>query len=145
MPLTCSNQRSCAIIYGQLPASPEKDLASQQTPFFSLPWAIFLRFPGASPGRYVHNSGMGFTSGQTPHLFVRTILRRKRHLATENGWTPCYYSGIRRVMRIAFQDLILHSYCFFPRFPHLLSRTQVLDWRSRRQTEWHEVELNFGE
>ena len=37
-------------------------------------------------------------------------------------------------MRIAFQDLILHSYCFFPRFPYLLSRTQVLDWRSRKQS-----------
>ena len=133
------------ILYGCLPASPEKDLASQQTPFFSLPWAIFLRFPGASPGRYEHDSGMGFTSGQTPHLLVRSILRRKRHLATENGWMPCYYAGIRRFMRIAFQDLILHSYCFFPRFPHLLSRTQVLDWRNLRQTKQHEEELNFGE
>lgn len=97
--------------------------------FFGLPWAIFLRFPGASPGRYEHDSGMGFTSGQTPHLLVRSILRRKRHLATENGRTLCYYTGNRQFMRIAFQDLILHSYCFFPRFPHLLSRNQVLDWR----------------
>lgn len=117
------------ILYGCLPASPEKDLTNQQTPFFGLPWAIFLRFPGASPGRYEHDSGMGFTSGQTPHLLVRSILRRKRHLATENGRTLCYYTGNRQFMRIAFQDLILHSYCFFPRFPHLLSRNQVLDWR----------------
>jgi hypothetical protein len=62
---------------------------------FRPPWAIFLRFPEASPGRYEHNSGMGFTSGQTQHLLVRTILRRKPHLATENGRTPCYYTGIR--------------------------------------------------